>query len=107
ARHHPAGVQEDEHALLALGLVLDADRPAAPRGGRPRDRPRIVVRTVFAEPLEDAPGTRQPRAPLAGVVRQPTAQADLVPADLAQVRVDVRRRVGGDVALALHEIERT
>src|SRR5207249_7652646 len=36
ARHHPAGVEEGLHALLALGLGLDGDRAAAPRGRRPR-----------------------------------------------------------------------
>src|SRR5439155_19008116 len=66
ARHHPAGVEEDLHALLALGLVLDGDRTAAPRGRRPRDRTWIVVGHVLAEPLEDRARAGDARAALAG-----------------------------------------
>src|SRR5438105_1254968 len=83
ARHHPAGVEEDQQTLLPLGLVLDGDRPAPPRGRGPRDRAWVIVGSVFAKSREEAARARDARTPLAGVIRQTAAQGDLVAADLA------------------------
>src|SRR5207247_1857282 len=105
ARHHPAGVEEDLHALLALGLVLDGDRTAAPRGRRPRDRTWIVVGHVLAEPLEDRARAGDARAALAGVVREAASQRHFITADLVQVRVDVRGRRRRHAVLQLDEVE--
>src|SRR5439155_26593357 len=80
AGHHPAGVDGHDDALLALGLVLDADRAAAARGRGPRDRPWIVVGLVLAQPLEHASGAGDPRAPLSRVVSEATPRRDVVTA---------------------------
>jgi len=106
ARHHPPGIEQDEHALLAFGLVLDAHRPAAARGGGPRDRARVVVRLVFAQPLEQGAGAGDARAALTRVVREPAPKAHLVAPDLLQIRIDVRGRVRGHAALPLQKVER-
>src|SRR5258706_178887 len=106
ARHHPPRVEQDLDALLALGLVLDCDRAAAPRGRGPRDRARIVVRRVLAQPLEDRARAGDARTTLAGVVRETAAHRDLVAADLIEIGVDVRRRRRRDAALPLHQVER-
>src|SRR5439155_6871729 len=82
ARHHPSGVEQDEHALLPLGLVLDTDRPAAPRRRRPGDPPRIVVRLVLAQSFEERPRAGDTRAALTGVVGEPAPEAHFVAADL-------------------------
>ena len=107
ARHHPAGVEEDQQTLLPLGLVLDGDRPAPPRGRGPRDRAWVIVGSVFAKSREEAARARDARTPLAGVIRQTAAQGDLVAADLAQVGVDLHLHGGVHAATALHEPERT
>src|SRR5439155_12313239 len=66
----------------------------------------IVVGLVLAKPFEKRSRPRSPGAPLTRVVGGPPPQADLVPADLVKVGVDVRRRFRGDAALSLQQVER-
>src|SRR5207249_11619255 len=73
----------------------------------PRDRTRIVVGQVLAQPLEHRAGTGHPRTALARVVRETASQRHLVASDLMEIGVDVRRRRRGDATLALDEVERT
>ena len=81
-------------------------RTAAPGRRGPRDRPRIVVGLVLTEPLEHAPRAGDPRATLAGVVRETAPGRDVVPPHLPQVRIDVRLPGGAGDRLPLDEIER-
>src|SRR5258706_14496072 len=106
ARHHSSRVEQDQHALLPLGLVLDAHGPAAACGRGPRDRTRVVVGLVFAQTFEERAGPGDARAALTCVIRESTPEAHLVAADLLQVRIDVRGRVRGNAALSLQEVER-
>ena len=61
---------------------------------------------VLAKPFEERTGARGSRAALTRVVREPAPEAHFVATDLAKVRIDVGRRVAGNVALPLDEIER-
>src|SRR5258706_13226288 len=98
ARHHSSRVEQDQHALLPLGLVLDAHGPAAACGRGPRDRTRVVVGLVFAQTFEERAGPGDARAALTCVIRESTPEAHLVAADLLQGRIDVRGRVRGNPA---------
>src|SRR5258706_13131098 len=106
ARHHSSRVEQDQHALLPLGLVLDAHGPAAACGRGPRDRTRVVVGLVFAQTFEERAGPGDARAALTRVIRESTPEAHLVAADLLQVRVDIPGRGRGNAARSRQEVER-
>src|SRR5207247_313617 len=57
--HQPAGVDDEEHLLPPLGLVLPGDHLAAPGGGLPVDVPDVVAGHPLAQRLEQ-PAFAQP-----------------------------------------------
>jgi len=50
--HQPAAVEQADHGLIALLLVLADDEAPAPRRRLPVDVPVLVVALVFAQPFE-------------------------------------------------------
>src|SRR5438309_12003710 len=106
AGHHSPGIEQDEDALLPLGLVLDAHRAAAARGRRPRDRAGVVVGLVLAQAFEQRARAGDARATLTRVIREPAPEAHLIAADLLEVRIHIRGGVRRNAALPLQQVER-
>src|SRR5438105_12294458 len=78
--HAPAAVDDQEHALIFLFLVLARDQTAGARGGLPVDRPRRIALAVFAQLVE---------------LRAFAAPAHLQHADLREAIVGGKQRIAG------------
>src|SRR5215471_839844 len=86
--HQPPGVDHDNDALIAFGLVLLGRQPPAPRRGGPRNVPHLVAPDVITHAFEFAALPADARLPRPEEHLAVAPRRQLMPPRLVDVRVD-------------------